>query len=233
MGRHGMPAPGGVEGFLTDDDGRPVEGGVVYFYSERKPGFRGPADFMAEPADEDGYYITELPPGEYWAVARKRMSGSMSGNLAEGDLHTLDSFGPIRVVLGVHVRADMVLVKLTGNMLFNVFAGHSGTQGITGRIMHRDGSPAANAYAFAYKDSRMAGKPDYVSEWTGKDGSYVIYVHEPGVYYVGARTGFKGVPRPDEPYGRYETNPSHSVDVPDLVFVEGVDIILKRFSSGM
>jgi len=231
--RHGMPEPGGVEGYLTDELGDPLPGGVVYFYSEQKPGFRGPADFMAEPADEDGYYITELPPGSYWAVARKRISGSISGNLEEGDYHTLESVGPLQVTLGDHVRADMSLVKLTGNMLFNVFSGHGGTQGIKGRITKRDGSPATGAYAFAYRDPRMAGKPDYVSGWTGEEGGYVIYVQEPGVYYIGARTGFKGVPRPDEPYGRYEANDDHAVEVPEGGFVDGVDITLKRFSSGM
>jgi len=228
-----LPEPGGVEGYLTDTDGNPVPGGIVYFYTEQKPGFRGPADFMAEPSDDKGYYITELPPGTYWAVARKRKSGGMSGNLSEGDLHTLGGVGPIKVELGEHSRADLVLAKLTGNMLFNVFAGHGDVQGIKGRITGRDGRPTEKAYAFAYKDRRMAGKPDYVSGWTGSDGEYVIFVHEPGVYYVGARTGFKGVPRPDEPYGRYDKVPDHSVDVPEDGFVDGIDITLKRFSSGM
>jgi hypothetical protein len=227
-----LSSPGGVEGYLTDAEGGPVDSGIVYFYSEEKPGFRGPADFMAEPVGDDGYFITELPPGRYWAVARKRLSGDISGNLKEGDYHTLGAYGPVEVVRGGYARVDMELAKLTGNMLFNVFAGHGDTQGISGVISGRDGSPVAGAYAFAYKDPRMAGKPDCVSEWTGEDGRYVIYVHGPGVYYVGARTGFKGVPRPDEPYGRYDGNPDHSVEAGPGGFIGGIDITLKKFSSG-
>ena len=69
------------------------------------------------------------------------------------------------------------------------------------------------------------------SGWTREDGAYVIYVPEPGVYYVGARTGFMGVPRPDEPYGRYDGAKDHSVKVGQGGFVDGVDVTLKRFSD--
>jgi len=62
---YGMPAPGGVRGSLADDEGVPMPGAVVYFYTGSDRNYRGPADFMAEPADDIGSYITELPPGTY------------------------------------------------------------------------------------------------------------------------------------------------------------------------
>lgn len=228
---YGMPEPGQVGGVLADADGRPVEGGVVYFYSDDARRFRGPAEYMAEPARPDGAYMTELPPGIYWAVARKRMSGSIAGNLEKGDYQSKEPYGPIEVSAGDHVTLDMTLDELTGNMLFSAFSGRGALQGIRGVITDRSGLPYHRAYAFAYKDPRMAGKPDYVSEWTREDGRFVIYVAEPGTYYVGARTGYMGVPRPDEPYGRYEESPDHSVTVGEGVFVEGVDVTLKRFSA--
>ena len=132
---------------------------------------------------------------------------------------------------GKHLKVDLKLEELTGNMLFSVFSGRGGGQGIRGVIRARDGSPHAKVYAFAYKDSRMTGRPDYVSEWTREDGAYAIYVLEPGKYYVGARTGFMGVPKPDEPYGRYDGTGDHSVDVGEGAMVEGIDITLKRFSG--
>ncbi len=98
-------------------------------------------------------------------------------------------------------------------------------------VRGRDGKPVQHAYAFAYKDPKMVGKPDYVSEWTREDGAYVIYVQEPGTYYVGARTGYMGVPRPDEPYGRYDGTKDHSASVREGEFAPGVDITLKRFSE--
>lgn len=231
MSYYGMPRPGGVEGLLTGDQGEPMPGAVVYFYSGMDRNFRGPADFMAEPADDSGNFVTELPPGRYWAVARKRMSGSIAGNLEKGDYQSKEVYGPVDVEQGSYVKKDMVLSILTGNMLFSSFSGKGGYQGIKGVIRERDGSPHQRAYAFAYKDPKMAGKPDYVSEWTREDGTYVIYVLEPGTYYVGARTGYMGVPKPDEPYGRYGSNPEHSVTVNEGEFVDGVDVTLSRFSS--
>lgn len=228
---YGMPRPGGVKGLLTDMDGNPVEGGVVYFYKDDARRFRGPAEYMAEPAGADGGYITELPPGRYWAVARKRLSGSVAGNLEKGDYQSREPYGPVEVTPGDYAALDLTLDELTGNMLFSAFSGRGALQGISGVITGRAGRPYHRAYAFAYKDARMAGKPDYVSEWTREDGRFVIYVAEPGTYYVGARTGYMGVPRPDEPYGRYEGSPDHSVAVGEGVFTEGVDITLKRFSA--
>jgi len=227
----GMPKPSGAKGVLTDESGRPVQGAEVYFYTEPDKKFRGPADFMAEPTGGDGRFITELPPGRYWAVARKRASGSISGNLQKGDFYSREALGPIEVVEGQYREVDLTLVEMTGNMLFNVFVGKAGGQGIKGVIRDRDGRPSARAYAFAYRDRRMAGKPDYVSEWTREDGEFVIYVAEPGMYYVGARTGYMGVPRPDEPYGRYDGSKDHSVTVKEGGFARGVDITLKRFSD--
>ena len=226
-----VPGAGGVKGVLTDDSGRPVEGAEVYFYTDPGRKFRGPADFMAEPTGKDGRYITELPPGEYFAVARKRMSGSISGGLQKGDWASRETVGPISIKPGAYEKVDLTLVKVTGNMLFSVFVGHEGGQGIKGVIKARDGKPFARAYAFAYKDRRMTGKPDYVSEWTREDGTYTIHVLDPGTYYIGARTGFMGVPKPDEPYGRYEGSRDHSVAVKEGGFADGVDIVLKRFSS--
>lgn len=229
---YGMPSPGGVEGRLTDDAGGPVPGAVVYFYTGNDRSFRGPADFMAEPADDDGGYVTELPPGRYWAVARKRATGNVGGNLEKGDLQSRDVHGPVEVAGGGYVKLDLELSPMTGNMLFSAFSGKAALQGIRGVVRERDGTPRHKAYAFAYRDRKMAGKPDYVSEWTREDGGYVIYIPEPGTYYVGARTGYMGVPRPDEPYGRYSGSPDHSVVVVDGGFVEGVDVTLSRFSSG-
>jgi len=165
-------------------------------------------------------------------VARKRDSGSVSGNLERGDYQSRDVYGPLEVSEGSYVEQDMTLSVLAGNMLMSAFSGKASLQGIRGVIRDRDGTPHKRAYAFAYKDPKMAGKPDYVSEWTRDDGAYVIYLHEPGTYHVGARTGYMGVPRPDEPYGRYDSSPDHSVVVVEGEFVDGVDVTLTRFSSG-
>ncbi len=228
---YGMPEPAVVHGALSFEDGGPAAGAEVYFYTDPDRKFRGPADFMSEPTGQDGRYMTELPPGRYWAVARKRASGSISGNLQKGDYYTREACVPIDLKAGARISVDLTLSELSSNMLFNVFVGKSGRQGIKGVVRGRDGAPVRRAYAFAYKDRRMAGKPDYVSEWTREDGAYVIYVEEPGTYYVGARTGYMGAPRPDEPYGRYEGSRGHSVTVREGGFASGVDITLKRFSE--
>ncbi len=224
---YGMSRPGVVKGRLTDEAGKPLKGAEVYFYvsSERK--FRSPADFMAEPTGPDGRYYTEVPPGRYYVVARKRMSGSISGNLKKGDLYTPDAVR-VKIEQGKVYNVDLSLYVFSGNMLFS---GSVGRQGIRGVIMDRSGKPFKQAYAFAYRDRRMVGRPDFVSGWSRKDGKFVIYVDKPGKYYIGARTGLMGAPRPDEPYGKYRGSRDHSVTVKDGAFTGGINIRLGRFSD--
>ncbi|MHB8173118.1 MAG: carboxypeptidase-like regulatory domain-containing protein [Nitrospirota bacterium] len=224
---YGMSRPGVVEGSLTDEAGKPVGGAEVYFYTSPKKKFRSPADFMAEPTGPDGKYYTEVPPGKYYVVARKRTSGSISGNLRKGDLYTPDA-ARIEVRQGKSYKVDLSLYVFSGNMLF---AGSVERQGISGVIEDRSGKPFKQAYAFAYKDARMVGRPDFVSGWSRKDGKFVIYVDKPGRYYVGARTGLMGAPRPDEPYGKYRESPDHSVTVKDGAITGGIYIRLGRFSD--
>ena len=224
---YGIGRPGIVKGRLTDEAGKPLKGAEVYFYVSSDKKFRSPADYMAEPTGQDGGYYTEVPPGKYYVVARKRTSGSISGNLKKGDLYTPDAVR-IKIEQGKTYNVDLSLYVFSGNMLFS---GSVGRQGIRGVITDRSGRPFKQAYAFAYKDRRMVGRPDFVSGWSRKDGKYVIYVDKPGKYYIGARTGLMGAPRPDEPYGKYRGSPDHSVTVKDGSFMDGINIRLGRFSD--
>lgn len=47
-------------------------------------------------------------------------------------------------------------------------------------------------YVFAYLDSRMVGKPTYISAASDAQGFYRLYLGTGGTYYLGARSTFGG-----------------------------------------
>jgi hypothetical protein len=50
----------------------------------------------------------------------------------------------------------------------------------------------------------MSERPKYVSEKTGPDGRYLIYLPAGGTYYLAARDKFGGPPKLGDLYGRYD-----------------------------
>jgi hypothetical protein len=59
----------------------------------------------------------------------------------------------------------------------------------------------------------MLGKPEFVSEPSGPDGAYLIWVDREGVYYLGARAEIGRARDEREVIGLYDGVPGHGLAV--------------------
>lgn len=189
-----------IAGKLVDDGGHPVQDAHVYAYSQGKSNTLGPADAMSEPTGADGAYILILPEGTYTLVARRRLSGSISGPLRNGDLSGRFS-KPLRAGPGDRTGVDITL---------SIF--HQGSEGdprrilttftrVEGIVVDPDGKVMMGVHVFAYRGVFRPDPPDYLALTTGMDGRFEISLPGGGSYTIGARTGLRGKPRPDDSMG--------------------------------
>ena len=225
----------GVSGrVVLRETGQPVQGVHVYAYTDYSKNLIGVADHVSKGSDDDGSYLLTLPPGEYYLVARKRVSGANYGPIVTGDLydHRFEQKA-FRIEEGGVLEKDFELEKLSEPMFFQVFteSQRKTMTGIRGRIFDQDGESVQGAFATAYRSSDMKRLPDFASTLTGDDGSFTLYLPAGGKWYIGARSHARAAPEPGEPVGRYDGSDDHSLQVTENSFVEGVEIVLKPFSS--
>ena len=217
-----------VTGRLMEVEGNSVSGGYLYAY-EYGSSILGPAQAMSEPSANSGKYIMVVSPGEYNLVARKRLSGSISGPLRNGDL--------VGRVEGVF-KADSGVVSDV-DIVMRVF--RQGSEGdpakilntrtrISGVIIDRVGRPVAGAHAFAYRGKLRRDPPDYLSYATGPDGRFSISLPDGGKYAIGARTGLRGRPRDDDMIG-FWGGPDETKFIGEGDVIENVELKLVPFSE--
>jgi len=225
----------GVRGkVVLKGTGTPVQGVHVYAYTDYSKNLIGVADHVSKGSAEDGSYLLKVPPGEYYLVARKRVSGANYGPIVTGDLydHRFED-QTLKITEGRTLEKDFELETLSEPMFFQVFTEgqrETGT-GIRGRIFDQDQEPIQGAFATAYKTRDMKRLPDFASTLTGDDGNFTLYLPNGGKWYIGARSHARAAPEPGEPVGRYDGSEDHSLMVTEDSFVEGIKIILKPFSS--
>ncbi len=219
------PAPEAPKG-LSPVEGvvyRPAEGAVIDLY---RPGadLRGPPLTQLGPLGPTGAFAIELPPGEYLAVARQRLSGDETGPVREGDLKT-DPV-PFRVEAGKPLRLDLKTFVKEGNPKAPLGEEPAWKTGITGRLLDPEGQPVAGLRLHVYDHVQMSERPKFVSAKTGPDGRYSLQLPQGGTYYLCARDKYGGPPKVGDLYGRYDqgtVEPSALV-VPEGTTVDGVDI---------
>ena len=178
----------------------PLEGVCLYVY---KPGadLYGPAFAMSSATSVDGRFDLELPDGDYIVVARKRVGGEETGPVVAGDNRS--EFINVSVQGGVIDMLVSAPLKIGDQRNFTGDVEASKT-GLAGQILDSDGQPVANARVHVYDHVQMSERPKFVSEKTGPDGRYLIYLPAGGTYYLAARDKFGGPPKLGDLYGRYD-----------------------------
>lgn len=219
MGQGGrlVADPGtGIGGRLLSA-GKPLSGAYVYVYLEDAAGLRGPSYGEAVATDADGRFRVELPAGSYYLAARKRADGARFGELQPGDLNGDFAANPVRLAIGqTRQLPDWSLTPVDAKVRAERFRqgrfAYSAT-GLAGRAVDEQGRPAAGIYVYAYLDSRMVGKPSYISAPTGADGRFRVNLGEAGRYYIGARSTYGGPLEPGERVGTFDGKADHRAEV--------------------
>ena len=222
-----LAAPAGAEALngrvLTA--GQPVAGARVFVYVAVSRGLRGPGYAVSEPTGDDGSYEILLPPGTYFAAARRRPDGSKTGTLEPGDLFgVLDPF-PLVLKPEEVLRADIETVALPSRELMARFHGTFGR--LSGTVVDQKGGPVAGLRACAYETPKMLDRPVAVSEPTREDGLFVIENLVPRAYFLGARETLGGPPAPGERVGFLRGSEGARVELRAGGSVEGLTVIVQ------
>jgi hypothetical protein len=219
MGREGglvADADTGLSGRVTQA-GAPVAGAYVYLYTEDSGGLMGPSYGEAVRTDDEGRYTVDLPAGRYFLAARCRASGGRAGELVVGDLNGLYPGNPVTVVAGSRRELDALPVKpVDADVLARRHAAGTFEPTATllqGQVVDGNGDPVSGVYVFAYLDSRMVGKPVYLSAPSDDSGRFELFLGAGGDYFIGARSAYGGPLEPGEWVGTYDGRTDHGVSV--------------------
>lgn len=219
MGRSGklIPEPGtSLQGRVVAE-GNPVTGAFVYVYTEGSADLKGPSYAVSVETDSNGLYQIPLPQGDYWLAARKRGVGGRLGEPAPGDLNGVFPDNPVRLKRGSEMQlVDLPLRPVSAESFQQKqVAGKFATTetAFVGRVADGDGEPVDGIYLFAYINSGMVGKPNYISAPTGVDGLFRINLGSGGSYYIGARSNFGGPLEPGEWVGTFDGRADHRAEI--------------------
>lgn len=206
----------------------PTDNAVLYVYKKGVTP-HGPAEVITPTATlSDGAFSVDLPPGEYTVVARKR-TATESGPLTPGDRRS----EPVDIKVGADgkVVLDLVMsVKEDPEYKSSFQVPKEWVTSVAGTVLDSEGNPVQGTRVHVYTYVQMSERPKYVSERTGPDGKFIVYLPKGGTYYLAARDRFGGPPRIGDLYGRYDEgsiNPT-GVVLKDGEHKEGIDIIVFR-----
>ena len=219
------PEGTGVAGLVMESN-VPLEGAHVFAYTRTDSGFRDPGFAASAPTGTEGRFFLSLPPGTYYLLVRKRASGGMAGPLRRGDSFGYYPGNPVSVAPGLVTRVAIPATHLKLRNVPPYSPKYPASSFIEGRILDRNGNPRKGVHAALYDNPELLNRPLFLSETTGEDGRYRLPVPVPGRYYLGARSGYGGMPGPGDSFGRYEETADHSIDVQAGRHLSGIDIVV-------
>jgi hypothetical protein len=217
---------------LAHDTNLPVTDAYVNVYPDALSNLLGPSQFISSPTDAQGHFFIEAPPGDFYVVARKRVSGDPSGPLSPGDLYSEHKRVKTTVTNGRLSIVDLRVAPMQAPMFFKkAVAEQTTTTGIRGVLVDAIGQPVPGSFAVAYTNDDVKRLPDYASTLSDGQGRFVLYLPKSGTYYLGARVHAWDMPRPGELYGKYGGENPEPVAVTEGTFVENIRIVLTPFSG--
>lgn len=186
----------GVYGDITYQDG-PIERVYLYVYTDPGSGFKG-LGYFVQPV-EKGRFRINLPPGDYYFLARKRARGGQFGPIEPGDFYSYYHGNPVHVSAGEARQIKIEMVERLATLEEEVVT----FQGVRGRIVDLSGQPQSGLHVFAYRHAEMTGTPDFFSVPTDAEGRFALALPDAGPYYLLARQAFGGPAEMAELYGKY------------------------------
>lgn len=192
----------------------PLEGTYLYVYKKGMDLY-GPAFAISEATGADGAFDMQLPDGDYVFVARKRDNGDTAGPVLAGD--NKSEFINVSVSGGEMQLTVVAPTKVGDSRRLTKDAAVTKT-GLSGLITDSDGKAVEGARVHVYDHVQMSERPKFVSEKTGPDGRYLLYLPEGGTYYLAARDKFGGPPKIGDLFGRYDQG---TIEPSAIVVAEG------------
>ena len=180
---------------LTFQD-EPLEQAYLYVYKDPGKNFKGPGYYI-QPV-QSGDFRLNLPPGEYYLLARKRLRGGQFGPIEIGDYFNYYHGNPVHIEPGQLREVRIETVTRLSMLEEDVAVPMS----VRGQVLDAKGQPLAGLYVFAYIEAEMTGTPDYFSAPTGAAGQFELDLPEGGPYYLLARQAFGGPAGNNELYGQ-------------------------------
>ncbi len=200
----------GIYGEVSFQD-QLLERSYLYVYKARGKGFKGPAYFI--PPVAKGQFRLNLPPGDYYLLARKRERGGQFGPIEIGDYFNFYYGNPIHVAEG-QVREVKIETITRLSMLEEDVVD---SQGVRGQVVNGSGEAQSGLYVFAYRQPEMTGSPDYFSAPTDQKGLFELALPDGGPYYLLARQAFGGPAETNELYGKLqaESGVVQAISIPE------------------
>ena len=182
-----------ISGKILIRDGSMLAEGVVLFFNDMIGPPPDPDKYMRVPVniantDDDGRFTAKLPEGKYYIGVLKHIMGIMGAPPHEGDIFFIsrDETGSPKafsVEKGKHIEVNL----LSEAIPYIPYEGGTSGEGITaieGSIYDMSGNPVEYAVVFAHMTSINDGGLSFISDWTDKNGRYLLRVHQGGVYYL-------------------------------------------------
>ncbi len=220
-----------ITGHLVDKENNPLQGGYVYAYNAGRTNTLGPADAMSEPSRKDGRYLVIVPEGVYVLAARKRLSGSISGPLRNGDLAGQVA-EPVKAASGGLHGLRIILTEFRQGAEGDPKRILTTDTRIEGRVVDPAGQPVPGAHVFAYEGVFRHDPPDFLAPVTDDEGAFRISLPGGGVYTIGARTGLRGKPRPEDRIG-FWGGKREPQEVKEGEITEGVEIVIVPYGDAV
>ncbi len=206
--------------------GAPAPEVTVYAYRGLAERPTGPGFVATASPDPTGAFRLDLPAGRYTLSARWRASGEPFGAVEPGD-----RVGTTRVDVarGRYADAGTIRLEPVDPERWHRTRRASPMSGtwVAGRVVE-DGRPAAGVRVLAFTDPRMAGRPAALSEPTGPDGRFRVYLPGGGTYHLGARSRVGGPAQPGERAGTYRGEDGAGLRVAPGGRVDGVTIAVEE-----
>ncbi len=229
---------GSISGQLLTSKGEPLAGGTVYFFDPtvgpppaHEKYWRVP-DFMKR-LDGEGKFNMTLPEGQYYMGATRKLTGKPIGPPREGDYFFIsadDKGTPL--TYNIKRNASIYLGKVAKAVPFKSSTVNYG-KGITaieGVVLDDEGKPVENALVFAFVSAAKVGRPLFTSDPTGKEGKFILRVHDSGIYYLKMRSVYGGGPPvAGEIIGNYGEKEPLAVSVQKGERLTGILIKVRKF----
>ena len=210
----------------------PLAGAYVNIYPDTISNLLGPSQYISLPTDDKGAYRIDPPPGTYYVVARKRVSGDPTGPLSPGDFYSEHQRVIAKVVSDKTAMVDIDVVPMKAPMFFKkMVVEKESSTGFRGRLVDTNGNPVMGGFAMAYSDPDMKRLPDYASTLSDRNGAFTLFLPAGGTYYLAARVHAWDMPRPGEPYGIFGDTAPEAMSVATGAFIDNVDIVMTPFAG--